>query len=52
MLSNVFATEKREHVDKQSEKDRQISDTSIYNSQVYFQKLTHISIGICHSIDC
>lgn len=29
-----------------------IKYTSIYNSQKYFQKLTHISIGICHPGDC
>lgn len=26
--------------------------TSIYNSQTYFQKLTHTSVGIFHSRDC
>lgn len=52
MLSDkhVLPTEEKEHVDKESKRDRadQIH-IYIYNSQIYFQKLTHTSVGIFHS---
>lgn len=47
MLSNkhILLTEEREHVDEETRGIGQIKHTSIYNSQIYVQKLTHTSRG-------
>lgn len=52
MLSNIFCKQKRENMLNNQRGIGHIKYTSIYNSQKYFQKLTHISIGICHPGDC